>query len=78
MLKNKFLTAIDVPFGAATEFWSAIVLPSIVMAVPSSVCSCLVLSSTCAIAAILASASPLNPFVCKANKSSAALIFEVA
>ena len=53
-------------------------LPAIDRCVPISSFSCRVFSSTCATAAIEAKASPRNPIVRRANRSSAFRIFEVA
>ena len=68
----------DVPFGEADDSCETMVLPSILILVPSCSFSCFVFKETCAMAAMEANASPLNPLVCKLNKSSAFLILEVA
>ena len=52
--------------------------PEISMRTPKSSALVLVISCTCATAAILAMASPLKPLVLSLNKSAAVLIFEVA
>ena len=52
--------------------------PLMRISVPSSSSTRLVLSSTSAMAEIEASASPLNPRVLMANRSTASLIFDVA
>ena len=54
-----------------------ILFPSIFINVPMSLDSFFVINSVCEIAAILAKASPLKPFVDKLNKSAALVIFEV-
>ena len=77
-LKNRFSTMKLHPTGQATGSWPTTREPEIDRWVPMSRPSSRVLSSTCATAAIDASASPLNPMVCRANKSSALRIFDVA
>ncbi len=67
-----------VPFGTTAGSCEITLLPSMVRCVPISESSVLVFSSTCAMAAIDAKASPRKPLVCKLKRSSADLIFEVA
>ena len=71
MLKNKFLTAKELPFEQAIASGSSNLLPSTIIRVPKSSSVNFVLSSTCAMAAIEANASPRNPLVCRCCKSSA-------
>ena len=78
MLKNKFLTATEVPSEVETTSSDFSLLPSILTAVPKDSPRSLVFNSTWAMAAILAKASPRNPLVFKQNKSSAVVILEVA
>ena len=77
-LKNKFLIANWVPSGQATGETSPVSLPLNTTFVPISEPTSLVLSSTWATAAIDARASPLNPLVTRASKSSAVEILDVA
>ena len=77
-LKNKFFTLKLLPFGQETASCPSTLEPDIVNIVPNSSPSIRVRSSTWATAAIEAKASPRNPMVCKANKSAASRILEVA
>ena len=77
-LKNKLLTDIEVPSGATTKSCVLISPPAILILVASSSAERLVCISTWATAAMEASASPRNPLVCSANKSSDCLILDVA
>ena len=77
-LKNRFFIEILVPIGQAVDSFLIISEPSISIYVPTSSFFVLVLSSICPTAAILESASPLNPFDEMLNKSSAVFIFDVA
>ena len=67
-----------VPVGAEQKSCDFTFDPSIFIKVARSSSFLLVFSSTYAIAAIDAKASPLKPFVSRLNKSSADEIFEVA
>ena len=78
MLKNRFLTATEVPSEVETTSSDLSLLPSILTAVPKDSPLNLVFNSIWAMAAILAKASPRNPLVLRQNKSSAVVILEVA
>ena len=77
-LKNRFFTLTVVPFWQFTGDWPLNSVPSTTTAVPTSSSCRFVLSSTCAMEAMDASASPRNPMVRMAIRSSAFWIFEVA
>ncbi len=77
-LKNRFFIAIDVPSGVWQGSCFNTFIPSISILVPNCSPVCRVFNSTWAIAAILASASPLKPIVRILNRSSAERILEVA
>ena len=77
-LKKRFLTSKFAPTGHAHGSCETILDPSISTWVPSSFSMVRVVSLTCATAAIDGSASPRNPMVFSANKSSAFLILDVA
>ena len=77
-LKNRFLTIILVPGLQASGCWLSTFDPFMTILVPMVSSLRIVRRSTWAMAAIEASASPLNPIVCSANKSAASFIFEVA
>ena len=77
-LKNRFSTRKLLPAGQEHGSCDRILLPAIESDVPSWSASRRVRSSTCATAAIEASASPRNPMVWSVNKSAASRIFEVA
>ncbi len=68
----------DVPSGHWQGSCLSTFIPSISITVPNCSVCCRVFSSTCAMAAMEASASPLKPMVRMLNKSSAARILEVA
>ena len=77
-LKNKFFTEKLLPFEQETASWLSTLEPAITNLVPNSSDSSRVFNSTCATAAMEASASPRNPIVRRANKSDASRILEVA
>ena len=72
------LTVKMVPSPHRSGSWLISREPSIFILVPISSPFCLVRSSTCATAAILAKASPRNPMVRRAKRSVAECIFDVA
>ena len=78
VLKNKFLTVIVVPLEQPISSKDKTSPPSTTILFPISSSSVLLTSSTFAIAAILANASPLNPIDFTVSKSSAVLILLVA
>ena len=78
ILKKRFLIEKLLPLGQDTASWLSTLEPAITNFVPSSSASRRVLSSTCATAAIDASASPRNPIVRKAKRSDASRILDVA
>ena len=78
MLKKRFFTLKLLPTGAATGSCSSNREPDIDKSVPSSSPARRVTSSTCATAAMDASASPRKPIVEREKRSSAQAIFEVA
>ena len=77
-LKNKFLIENELPLGQVHTSCDLYSDPSITTCIPSSESSFFVLSSTWAIAAIDAKASPLKPFVVNEYKSWALDILDVA
>ena len=78
VLKNRFLTVIVVPFEHPISSNDKISPPSTTILFPICSVSVLLTSSTFAIAAILANASPLNPIDFTVSRSSAFLILLVA
>ena len=78
VLKNKFRTIIVVPVGTPTSVHSTSLAPSITYLTPVSESAVLVINSTCETAAILDSASPLNPSVETYAKSLASVNLLVA
>ena len=77
-LKNRFFTVKLVPTEDGFGSCSMTFEPSMRIFVPTSSSFRRVVSSTCATAAIEASASPRNPMVFMAKRSSAHDIFDVA
>ena len=77
-LKKRFFTESDVPAGQTVGCWLTMCEPSITTCVPSSLSCCRVRSSTWAMAAMEASASPRKPMVWMAKRSSARCILLVA
>ena len=77
-LKNRLFTVKLHPRAHDTGSWFWSFEPAMAISVPSSSVSLRVFSSTCATAAMEASASPRKPMVCKANRSAASRILEVA
>ena len=77
-LKKMFFIMKLLPVGHMSASCRRTFEPSMKRAVPSSSCSILVCSSTCATAAIEGSASPRKPKVESAKRSFAWVIFDVA
>ena len=77
-LKKRFFTVMHVPTLVEIGSWDSTFEADKLICVPNSQSLVRVLISTCEIAEIEGSASPLNPIVVSAKRSSACCIFDVA